>query len=229
MGPWTYQGTLLQNPGHFFDIGGNNHQAIFQLADQWYIAYHAQTLCQAMNIPEGYRSTHLNRVEHDAATGKIKKVHADYQGVDQIKYFNPYARVTGSTIGWSSRVSTEQYPDSGEMSLSDSNIIAAKLQNESWIAISKADFESGGPSTFSAMISNQGTEGTLELRMDRTDGPLIGELIVQPATESLQWMEVTTKVTGAQGVQDLYIIFRSTTDSSTILLREWQFNRKNEV
>ncbi|WP_339286880.1 glycoside hydrolase family 43 protein [Paenibacillus sp. FSL R5-0486] len=229
MGPWTYQGTLLQNPGHFFNIGGNNHHAIFQLSDQWYIAYHAQTLCQAMNIPEGYRSTHLNRVEHDEATGKIKKVHADYQGVDQIKCFDPYGRVSGSTIGWSSGVSTEQYFDSGEMSASDSNMISAKLHNDSWIAISKVDFESEGPTTFTATIANQGTEGTLELRLDRTDGLLIGEIIVPPATESLQWMELTTNVTGAKGVQDLYIKLKSSTDSPTILLREWKFNRQNEV
>ncbi|WJM11078.1 glycoside hydrolase family 43 protein [Paenibacillus sp. PK1-4R] len=229
MGPWTYQGTLLQNPGHFFDVGGNNHHAIFQLADQWYIAYHAQTLSQAMNIPDGYRSTHLNRVEHDEATGRIQKVHADYQGVDQIKCFNPYERVSGSTIGWSSRVTTEQYLDSAESSASDSNIMSAKLQNDSWIAISKVDFESEGPTTFIATIANQGTEGTLELRLDRADGLLIGEIIVPPATESLQWMELTTNVTGAKGVQDLYIKLKSSTDSPTILLREWKFNRKNEV
>ncbi|OMF64363.1 glycoside hydrolase family 43 protein [Paenibacillus sp. FSL R5-0766] len=229
MGPWTYQGTLLQNPGHFFDVGGNNHHAIFQLADQWYIAYHAQTLSQAMNIPDGYRSTHLNRVEHNEATGKIQKVHADYQGVDQIKCFNPYERVSGSTIGWSSRVTTEQYLDSAEISASDSNIMFAKLQNDSWIAVSKVDFESEGPTTCTATIGNQGTEGTLELRLDRADGPLIGEIIVSPATESLQWTELTTNVTGAKGVQDLYIKFKSSTDSSTIFLREWKFNRQNEV
>ncbi|MEK4660921.1 glycoside hydrolase family 43 protein [Priestia sp. FSL H7-0729] len=229
MGPWTYQGTLLQNPGHFFDVGGNNHHAIFQLADQWYIAYHAQTLSQAMNIPDGYRSTHLNRVEHDEATGKIQKVHADYQGVDQIKCFNPYEWVSGSTIGWSSRVTTEQSPDSAEISASDSNIMSAKLQNDSWIAISKVDFESEGPTTFTAIIANEGSEGTLELRLDRADGPLIAEIIVPPATGSLQWMELTTKVTGAKGVQDLYIKLKNSTDSSIILLREWKFNRKNEV
>ncbi|WP_340017184.1 glycoside hydrolase family 43 protein [Paenibacillus sp. FSL K6-1318] len=233
MGPWTYQGTLLQNPGHFFDVGGNNHHAIFELADQWYIAYHAQTLCQAMNIPEGYRSTHLNRVEHDETSGRIKKVQADYQGVDQIKWFDPYQQVTGSTIGWSSGVSTEQCLDSdemsAEMSASDSNVISAKLQSDSWIAISNVDFGIEGPSIYKALISNQATEGALELRLDRADGPLIGEMIIPSATGSLHWVELTTEVTGAQGEHDLYIMFKGSTDSSTILLREWKFNRQNEV
>ncbi|WP_145325945.1 glycoside hydrolase family 43 protein [Paenibacillus xylanexedens] len=233
MGPWTYQGTILQNPGHFFGIGGNNHHAIFQLADQWYIAYHAQTLCQAMNIPEGYRSTHLNRIEHDEASGRIKKVHADYQGVDQIKCFDPYQRVTGSTIGWSSGVSTEQYHDaveiSAEVSAADSNVISAKLKSDSWIAISNVDFDREGPAIFTAILANQGTEGTLELRLDRTDGPLIGEMIVSSTTGSLHWMERTTEITGAQGVHNLYIMLKGSTDSSTILLREWKFNRKDEV
>ncbi|MFP3787094.1 hypothetical protein, partial [Burkholderia sp. SIMBA_024] len=82
-----------------------------------------------------YRSTHLNRIEHDEATGSIKEVHADYQGVAQTKHFDPYQRVDGSTIGWSSGVSTEQYHDavemSAEVSASDSNVTAAKLKNGS--------------------------------------------------------------------------------------------------
>lgn len=91
------------------------------------------------------------------------------------------------------------------------------------------DFESEGPTTFTATIANQGTEGTLELRLDRADGLLIGEIIVPPATESLHWMELTTNVTGAKGVQDLYIKLKSSTDSPAILLREWKFNKQNEV
>lgn len=226
MGPWTYQGTILQNPGHFFGIGGNNHHAIFQLKNQWYIAYHAQTLCQAMNIPEGYRSTHLNRIEYDEVSGGIRKIHADYQGVDQIKHFDPYQRVTGSTIGWSSGVSTEQYPGAEEMPSSDLDIIAAELQNGSWIAISNVDFGSEGPTSFTTNISSKGTEGTLELRLDRANGPLIGEVMIPSTNGSLHWMELVTEITGAQDVQDLYMVLKSSTDSPNILLREWEFHRK---
>ncbi|PQP81443.1 arabinoxylan arabinofuranohydrolase [Paenibacillus sp. PCH8] len=223
-GPWTYQGTILQNPGHFFGIGGNNHHAIFQLADQWYIAYHAQTLCQAMNIPEGYRSTHLNRIEYDA-TGAIKKVHADYQGVDQIQFFDPYQQIAGSTIAWSSRVTVEQVLRSDETSESDMDIVAAELQGGSWIAISNVDFDSEGPTSFRAAILSKGTEGTLELRLDRADGPSIGVMSIPSTTGSLHWLELITKITGVRGVHNLYIMLTGSADTPSILLREWAFNR----
>src|SRR5690606_9661672 len=34
MGPWTYKGTILKNPGHFFGVGGNNHHVIFEWHNQ---------------------------------------------------------------------------------------------------------------------------------------------------------------------------------------------------
>lgn len=106
MGPWTYRGCILKNPGHFFGVGGNNHHVIFQFADYWYIAYHAQTLSQAMDAPEGYRSTHLNRINFDTIDGHIHEVCADVQGVDQVKFFDPYEGVTVATMGWSAGVKT---------------------------------------------------------------------------------------------------------------------------
>lgn len=48
MGPFTYQGEILKNPSTYFGVGGNNHHAMVQLGDQWYMTYHAQTVAKEL-------------------------------------------------------------------------------------------------------------------------------------------------------------------------------------
>ncbi|MDR6721787.1 arabinoxylan arabinofuranohydrolase [Paenibacillus amylolyticus] len=226
MGPWTYQGTILQNPGHFFGIGGNNHHAIFQLADEWYIAYHAQTLCQAMDIPEGYRSTHINHIQYEETTGRLKAIQADYQGVSQLHSFNPYQAISGATIGWSAGVNTLQLTSADHGLTSASDVVVSKLHGGSWIAISNVNFGEDGASGFTSLLSNQGEAATLELRLDREDGPIVGKIAIPSTSEADQWNEQSTAITGSQGNHDLYIVLQASSDhSSAVLLQEWKFER----
>ncbi|CAI6045036.1 Arabinoxylan arabinofuranohydrolase [Paenibacillus sp. JJ-100] len=223
MGPWTYQGTILKNPGHFFGIGGNNHHAIFPLANQWYIAYHAQTLCQAMDIPEGYRSTHLNRVEYEKSSGRIRAIQADYAGVDQLKSFNPYQTVSGSTIGWSAGVTTRQITESEQEGSSKREEVVSLMHGGSWLALSRVNFGEKGAASFTASLCSQGGACTLELRLGREDGVLVGQLYIPASAEDQEWMEGTTSISGAQYEQDLYMVLQPADQSSSILLRHWMF------
>ena len=68
MGPYTYVGEILQNPSYYFNVGGNNHHALFEFNGTTYITYHAQTLGKALGIEKGYRSTHINEVEYTMKT-----------------------------------------------------------------------------------------------------------------------------------------------------------------
>ena len=57
LGPFTYQGYTLQNPGTLFGAWGNNHHWIFQFKGKHYIAFHAQFVEKAMgNEKGGYRN-----------------------------------------------------------------------------------------------------------------------------------------------------------------------------
>ena len=73
MGPYTYVGEILQNPSYYFNVGGNNHHALFEFNGTTYITYHAQTLGKALGIEKGYRSTHINEVEY-YEDGSIKPI-----------------------------------------------------------------------------------------------------------------------------------------------------------
>lgn len=214
MGPWTFHKTILKNPGHFFGVSGNNHHAIFQFHDVWYIAYHAQTLSKSQGIANGYRSTHLNRLIHNE-DGSIQDVLADYKGVQQIQFFNPYQRVQAATIGWSAGINTEAGAISGER-----RVIG--IDNGDWIGLSKVDFSQGAIAFSTSIICLEGG-GTIELHMDNPAGPLIGEMSVTGAIESEQPMELSTKVNGAEGVRDLYLVFKGKTSTDLFKLVSWQF------
>jgi len=103
---FRYVGTVLQNPYNYFGVGGNNHHAIFNFNNQWYIAYHAQTLGKALGITKGYRSPHINKVEYDSS-GNMKLVSADMKGVSQISNINPYNGVEAETIAWQYGITTK--------------------------------------------------------------------------------------------------------------------------
>ncbi|WP_219638218.1 glycoside hydrolase family 43 protein [Cohnella sp. CFH 77786] len=221
MGPWTYRGTILKNPGHFFGVGGNNHHAIFRFRDDWYIAYHAQTLSKAMGVPKGYRSTHLNRVSF-RDDGSIEEISADVKGVSQIQPLNPYTRVAGATMAWSAGVAAES--DAG--SDSETGMAVTDIENGDWIALSKVDFGGKGASAFTATVSGSSEPAAVELRLDAPDGKLVGTLSVPP-TAGQEWTERRAEVSGAEGIHDLYIVFRGNGDK-LLKLGSWQFTEKDK-
>lgn len=215
LGPWTYQETILKNPGHFFGVSGNNHHAIFQFHDVWYIAYHAQTLSKAQGIANGYRSTHLNRLFHNE-DGSIRDVEADYKGVQQVKFLSPYQRVQASTIGWSAGVNTETGAALGERRVTG-------IDNGDWIGLSGVDFSKGALAFSASVISLEGG-GIIELHLDDPAGLLIGELAVPAANGPEKQMELNTEVSGAEGVRDLYLVFTGKTGTELFKLVSWQFS-----
>lgn len=215
MGPWTYRETILKNPGHFFGVSGNNHHAIFQFHEEWYIAYHAQTLSKAQGIANGYRSTHLGRLVHNE-DGSIQDVEADYSGVQQIKPLSPYQRVQAVTIGWSAGVKTEFEAAAGERLVTDIN-------NGDWIGLSGIDFGSKGAVAFSATVISLEGGGAIELHLDDPAGLVIGELPVPGANGPENLMELKTEVNGAEGTRDLYMVFTGQTGTPLFKLASWQF------
>ncbi|OKP90954.1 arabinoxylan arabinofuranohydrolase [Paenibacillus helianthi] len=215
MGPWTYRETILKNPGHFFGVSGNNHHAIFQFHDEWYIAYHAQTLSKAQGIANGYRSTHLGRLFHNG-DGSIQHVEADYTGVQQIKSLSPYQRVQAVTIGWSAGVMTEFEAAVGDRIVTD-------IGNGDWIGLSGVDFGSKGAGAFSASVISLEGGGMIELHLDDPAGLFVGELPV-PATDGTEnQIELKTEVNRAEGIHDLYLVFTGKTGVPLFKLVSWQF------
>ncbi|SEM57213.1 arabinoxylan arabinofuranohydrolase [Paenibacillus sp. cl141a] len=221
MGPWTYQGTILKNPGHFFGVGGNNHHVIFQLRQNWYIAYHAQTLSKSMGVPKGYRSTHLNRVYFEP-DGTIREIEADMEGVKGIQPLNPFQRTEAVTMAWNAGIQANT-----SMAAEDSQggpiLTVTDIHDRDWIAVDNADFGKGA-SAFTAWISGIDAGGRLELRLDRPDGERIGTVDVPPSSGTEQRMEFSMEVSGASGIHHLYFVFTGQRDQRLFDFEAWKFH-----
>ncbi|WP_143316540.1 carbohydrate-binding protein [Clostridium sp. HBUAS56017] len=219
MGPFTYEGTFLKNPASFFGVGGNNHHAVFQFKNQWYVAYHAQTLGKAMGITKGYRSTHINKLSYSGS--KINNVAADMQGVPQVANLNPYKRTEAETIGWSAGISTEKSQAPGSF-VSSNNLDVTSINNGDWLAVSKADFKNGAKSFKANVASTVG--GKIEIHLDSLDGKLIGTLNVGSTGGNQAWKEMKCDVNAVSGVHNVYFKFVGNGTSNLFNMDYWQFS-----
>ncbi|WP_436669351.1 glycoside hydrolase family 43 protein [Paenibacillus kandeliae] len=218
MGPFTYKGHFLKNPYSFFGVGGNNHHAVFNFKNEWYVVYHAQTVSKAqIGDGKGYRSPHINKLVHNG-DGSIAEVQANMSGVPQLSNLNPYTRVEAETIGWQAGITTEPSQATGGPY---NNLDVTNINNGDWIAVGRADFGSAGAKTFKANVAST-SGGKIEVRLDSVSGPLVGTLQV-PSTGGVQtWKEVQTTISNATGIHNVYLVF--TGGSGNLFnLDSWQF------
>lgn len=215
MGPYTYVGEILQNPSYYFNVGGNNHHALFEFNGTTYITYHAQTLGKALGIEKGYRSTHINEVEY-YEDGSIKPIDADMKGVSQLKAFSPYSKVAGTTIGWNSGIAPRD--------LGDNNMVLSSVNNGDWLAIGGVDFGENGAETFEAEIAGL-AGGSIELRLDSPDGELIGTLDVESGNGD-EFTTLSCSVENAVGEHTLFFVYSGEGEDELMEVQSWQFTEK---
>ncbi|WP_234124346.1 glycoside hydrolase family 43 protein [Clostridium hydrogenum] len=220
MGPFTYKGTFLNNPGSFFGVGGNNHHDIFQFNNQWYVVYHAQTLGKAMGITKGYRSPMINKLSYNP-DGSINNVTEDMKGVPQVANLNPYVRTEAETIGWNGGISTEKCQAPGSM-VSSVNMDVTNINNGDWLAVSKADFGNGAKSFKANIASTVG--GQIEIHLDSIDGQVIGKLNVTPTGGAQQWKIMQCNVQSVSGVHNIFFKFTGNSSQNLFNIDYWQFN-----
>ena len=91
-------------------------------------------------------------------------------------------------------------------------------QNIGWIANGNSvtyrnvDFGSSGVSGVTARVASgaaAGVTGTAELHLDSATGPIVGNLALSPTGGWQTWASKSATVTGAVGVHDLVVVFRS--------------------
>ncbi|MEK5504505.1 carbohydrate-binding protein [Paenibacillus sp. FSL P4-0113] len=219
MGPFTYKGHFLKNPYTFFGVGGNNHHAVFNFKNEWYVVYHAQTVSKAqIGAGKGYRSPHINKLTHNG-DGSIAEVQGNMTGIAQFSNLNPYTRVEAESMAWQAGVTTEPTQASGGPI---SNLNVTNVHNGDWIAVGNADFGSGGAKTFKTNIaSNAG--GKIEIRLDSATGPLVGTLNVSSTGGTQTWKEVETTVSNATGVHKVFLVLTGTGTGNLFNIDYWQF------
>ncbi|MEQ1893757.1 MAG: carbohydrate-binding protein [Planctomycetota bacterium] len=65
--------------------------------------------------------------------------------------------------------------------------------------------------------SSAGAGGTLELRLDRPDGPLVASTQVVPNGAWEDWRELELQLTPSAGLHELFVVFRNETNRSALM------------
>ncbi|MGW9529264.1 glycoside hydrolase family 43 protein [Paenibacillus terrae] len=225
MGPFTYAGHFLKNPGSFFRAGGNNHHSVFKFNNEWYVVYHAQTVSLARyGAGKGYRSPHINKLVH-RADGTIQEVAANYAGVSQLANLNPYNRVEAETLAWNGGILTEKSSAAGGP-VNNQNVTS--IQNGDWIAVGNADFGRSGAKTFKANVASA-AGGKIEVRLDSVTGKLVGTLTVPSTGGAQAWREIETAVSGATGIHNVFFVFTGTGTGNLFNFDYWKFTQNNTI
>lgn len=210
-----YAGEAFLNQSTFFGAGngGNNHSDMFEFKGETYFTYHAQTRgaawAAALGTPgstQGYRSVHIDKLEFNE-DGTIKPIVGTRSGVEQVEAFDPYRTFEAETLAWQlglavtkTDASSVEFPEHN----GGGNMVLSKVDDGDFAGISGVDFGAGAK-TVSARVKPLVAGGSVQVRLDQVDGPVVAEI---PLTGALgEWTTVQADVEGATGEHDVFFVF----------------------
>ena len=144
LGPFTWSGRVLKNPGSFFGVGGNNHHCMFLFRDRWYITYHAATVDRDRKWNAGYRSVFLDDLQMNTA-GLPAPTRGTMEGVAQVQPFDPYRPAEAAQIA--SLAGAETFLMNPEDEAAGTGRMAVRSTDAGgWTAVAGVDFGDAGAS-----------------------------------------------------------------------------------
>lgn len=173
------------------------------------------------------RSVSVAEITYNA-DGTINEVPywLDLEPLKQLCWLNPYQRVEAETMAWgyglkSAKMGIENTGVVADMpeSTGKRNMYIFDINDGEFIKLRGVDFLHGAKK-FSISAASTGT-CKLTLRIDSQDGPIIGETLISDTGSVEKYKTFNAKVSGAQGVHDLYLCF-SNSEGDTHL-DYWQF------
>ncbi|GAA2148664.1 glycoside hydrolase family 43 protein [Glycomyces algeriensis] len=189
-GPWTYRGTVMPTQGSSF----TNHPGVIDFKGSSYFFYHNGAL------PGGGGFTRSVAVEKFTynADGTIPQINMTTAGAPQAGTLNPFVRQEAETIAWATGVETER-SSAGGMNV-------GWIENGDSIKVKGAAFGTGARQ-FTARVASATSGGTIELRVDGPNGPVVGRCTVTGTGGWQNWADVSCPISGATGTRDLYLKF----------------------
>ncbi len=169
------------------------HHSIVQYKDRWYLFYHDKDLSPDFDKNRSIRADYLSFNED----GTIKKVVPTLRGVGLVDaksqiQIDRYSEVSSEKVA-ASFLDVNNKGQGWKISLTGAN---------SWVRFNNVDF---GPKNLNSLsIRAMSAPGaTLELRLDKADGPVLGQVEVPNGTE---WKVFKAKLAEVPtGVHDLFV------------------------
>ncbi|SEK92936.1 Carbohydrate binding domain-containing protein [Ruminococcus sp. YRD2003] len=192
-GPWKFGAQITPESNCFTTHGG-----IIDYKGHSYLFYHKNGLKGGGTFK---RSAAVEEFTFNS-DGTIPMVKPTNEGPAQLEPLNPFERVEAETICWSEGVKSENCSEGG--------INIGSIKNGSYIKVAGVDFGQGAEK-FTACAAANGSGGTIELHLDKKDGPKIGECAVTGTGGWQNWQEFSCDVS-AEGEHDLYFVFTGGND-----------------
>ncbi|MCR5458281.1 MAG: family 43 glycosylhydrolase [Acetatifactor sp.] len=161
LGPFTFKERILRNPGYYWGVGGNNHHAIFQFKDQWYITYHTRMLETEQKIQKGYRSTSIDEFTM-GEDGTIGDVRMTKNGRKQVGRLNPYETINGATFAVMGGVDTAP-ADEASKKYGCGNLLLTAIDSGDFVKLQGADFGDKGATIVKATVKTNGKDGVIRV------------------------------------------------------------------
>ena len=190
-GPYTWAGVILdQSESGCWTV----HHSIIEYKDQWYLFYHDRDLSPDFDKNRSIRADFLYFNED----GTIKKVIPTLRGVG-----------TGDA---KSKLQIDRYSaisdEGAEASFIDKEDTfkgwkIALSKEKAWVQFDRVDFGAKDLKSVNVQALSS-TGGTVEIRLDKVDGPLLAKVEIEKGTE---WKSASAKLdTVPEGVHDLVVI-----------------------
>jgi hypothetical protein len=220
-GPWTHKGEIMDpNKG-----SSGNHPGI--------IDYKGGSYVFGFNYRLNFADTPIHRERRSVTVAKF-----DYnpdgtipnlpwwnkEGVTQLGALDPYRRVEAETIAWTSRIPREwdrpfDWAPGIKTEKDDAiGVYVTRITDKTYIKVAGVDFGKGAESFTARAAGAAG--GSIELRLERVDGPVIGTV---PVGNTGGWQNVSAPVSGATGKHDLFLVFKGRSGQPLFNLDYWQF------
>ena len=205
LGPFTYQGTCLNNPGDFFQTVGNNHHTIIAFKNQYYIFYHAEWLNrQAYGSQLGYRTTHVDVMPVNG--DRFGDAKGTLTGVNQVGEVDPYELNHFYTSAWQAGIEVYGLGDT-----------ATFYNRGDWTGVSGVNFSKGAKSI--TVNGGSANGATVRISTDSPSGPVIGYFTIPSTGDNYKYTDVTAEITGTNGVKNIFFVA-----SGDVVLNNYKFS-----
>ena len=210
-GPFTYQGTIFDNPGTFFGFTGNNHHTIAQFNNKMYIFYHAQWLENKMlGSSKGYRSTHVNEI--NISNGKISSATGTLAGVPQIKNLDPYTSNQMSNMAWQGGINV----------LGSGNTTKVEMNKGDWVGVSNAAFGTGAASVTMNVASQKGA--VIKVCVDNPSNAAVGYISIPATGSASTFTNASASISNITGTKKLFFV-----SSGDCVINSWQISKNPTI
>ncbi len=190
MGPYKQAGVLLDEAASGC---WTVHQSVVEYKGQWYLFYHDKDLSPDFDKNRSIRADYLYFNED----GSIKKVIPTLRGVGIVDakskvQIDRYSDISKEGVSVSFLNETNKF-EGWKISLNGKN---------TWVRFDRVDFGNGGFKSVNARsISAMG--GTVEIHLDKTDGPLVARIEIGKASD---WKIVNSKLANVPaGIHNLVV------------------------